>query len=354
MQTESDSDNPEHWDDENHLPISVPILNSTKLPTRTEIQKLCLMQLGKQDHQTGLNFPRTGPFSSGKCLPNHKFEDGQNECFRYLPGYYLCVKDGRSGLAVVPGLDFPDGQDLAHYGVSRSRRSFDENLVILTARNRIPQSVLRCWSKVGTSATLKQEKGKGRATSMTITNSPARCGSPSRKRISSLPTNPPWKRAHISSTSGSQFTSKLFQLSSELEDSVDDVDSNSPFHLSSPHQTLYNHPQTRSVTRSLHQIATVHPPASSSTTPVITSPSTTNITIDLTAESEHESHVDLDIEMSTPSPAPSPSLLQVRSSPTSPALNSDVGDMMEINPSDSFALDPTVENPWVGSQVFEF
>lgn len=80
----------------------------------------------------------------------------------------------------------------------------------------------------------------------------------------------------------------------------------------------------------------------------------TNVAIDLTAESEHESHVDLDIEMSTPSPAPSPSLLQVRSSPTSPALNSDVGDMMEINPSDSFALDPTVENPWVGSQVFEF
>ncbi|KIJ09894.1 hypothetical protein PAXINDRAFT_17042 [Paxillus involutus ATCC 200175] len=223
--TESDSDNPEHWDDENHLPISVPILNSTKLPTRTEIQKLCLMQLGKQDHQTGIEFSKDWSFQ---------------QC------------------------------------------------------------------------------------------------------------------ARISSTSGSQFTSKLFQLSSELEDSVDGVDSNSPFHLSSPHQTLYNHPRTHSVTHSLHQIATVHPPASSSTTPVITPPSTTNIAIDLTAESEHESHVDLDIEMSTPSPAPSPSLLQVCSSPTSPALNSNVGDMMEINPSDSFALDPTVENPWVGSQVFEF
>ncbi|KIK75724.1 hypothetical protein PAXRUDRAFT_18750 [Paxillus rubicundulus Ve08.2h10] len=95
--------------------------------------------------------------------------------------------------------------------------------------------------------------------------------------------------------SGSQFTSKLFQLSSELEDSVDDVDSNSPFHLSSLHQTLYNHPWTCLVTHSLQQIATVHPPESSSTTQVIKPPSMSNITIDLTAESEHESHIDLDI-----------------------------------------------------------
>ncbi|KAG1750995.1 hypothetical protein EDD22DRAFT_1002381 [Suillus occidentalis] len=147
-----------------YIPLLTPVLRNPQVPSLAEVQTLEVMKLAKTDHVNGIVisknwsfmlfdlelrkfFPRLFLYLDGLVqLPNPEYEEHQDGVFRYLPQYYLCVKEKRR-IVIPPGIQFPDGSSVARNAKTSKRGGFQENVIILATRQSIPSLVLEGWAK---------------------------------------------------------------------------------------------------------------------------------------------------------------------------------------------------------------
>ncbi|KAG1733533.1 hypothetical protein EDB19DRAFT_1911521 [Suillus lakei] len=94
-----------------YIPLLTPVLHNPQIPTLVEVQTLEVMRLAITDYVDGIVisknwsfmlfdlelrkfFPRLFLYLNAlPKLPNPDYKEHQDEIFRYLPQYYLCVKE---------------------------------------------------------------------------------------------------------------------------------------------------------------------------------------------------------------------------------------------------------------------
>ncbi|KAG1741687.1 hypothetical protein EDB19DRAFT_1907909 [Suillus lakei] len=131
-----------------YIPLLTPVLRNPQIPTLVEVQTLKVMRLAITDYVDGIVisknwsfmlfdlelrkfFPRLFLYLDAlPKLPNPDYEEHQDEIFRYLPQYYLCVKEKRRTV-IPPGIQFPDGSSVARNARTNKRGGFRENVIIL-------------------------------------------------------------------------------------------------------------------------------------------------------------------------------------------------------------------------------
>jgi hypothetical protein len=118
------------------------------VPGVAKVQSLEVVELAITDYAAGIPIDKTWSFALFNSelrklfpqlfvyfdalpkAPNPDYEDHQDDIYRYLPPYYLCVKENRR-VVIVPGIEFPDGSSVARNAKTNKRTSFQENTVIL-------------------------------------------------------------------------------------------------------------------------------------------------------------------------------------------------------------------------------
>ncbi|KAG2145624.1 hypothetical protein BD769DRAFT_1382526 [Suillus cothurnatus] len=135
-----------------YIPLLTPVLRNPQIPTLVEVQSLEVMRLAITDHVDGIVISKNWSFvlfdlelckifpqlflylDALPKLPNPDYQEHQDEIFRYLPQYYLCVKE-KQRIMIPPGIQFPDGSSVARNAKTSKRGGFRENIVILDYNN---------------------------------------------------------------------------------------------------------------------------------------------------------------------------------------------------------------------------
>ncbi|KAG2134207.1 hypothetical protein BD769DRAFT_1665234 [Suillus cothurnatus] len=312
-----------------YIPLLTPVLRNPQIPTLVEVQSLEVMRLAITDHVDGIVisknwsfvlfdlelrkfFPRLFLYLDAlPKLPNPDYQEHQDEIFRYLPQYYLCVKEKRR-IMIPPGIQFPDGSSVARNAKTSKRGGFRENIVILATRQSIPLSVLQEWAK---------SKGKEK-----------------------MPTVPSSSAYHDLTASES--------LSSDSEDSSTSSESS----LSEPPRKI----KYRRV--SLESDEEILPASDSENL------SESATIVDLTASDDEytgdffgsfnidnpevvaEPEAPVEADLAPLEPVSTPPLQASGSFAIDPSLD----DPPALQASGSFILDPSLDNPWEGNRLFNF
>ena len=111
------------------------------MPTVADIQILEIVGLAITDYVTGIPINKAWSFSlldlelrkhfpqlfiyldALPKTPNPNYKEHQEDIYRYLPPYHLCVKEKRK-IAIAPGTEFPDGPSVVQNEKPNKRAGF--------------------------------------------------------------------------------------------------------------------------------------------------------------------------------------------------------------------------------------
>ncbi|KAG1771392.1 hypothetical protein EV702DRAFT_1049015 [Suillus placidus] len=223
---------------------------------------------------------------------------------------YLCVKE-KQKIVIPPGIQFPDGSSVTRNVRTNKRGGFQENVIILATQQSIPSSVLEGWAKA---------KGKDKMPSL---------------------------------------SSRSAFLSSESESTSDDSDDDSISSESSSSEPPRKSKYRRGFTGSDDEILLASDPENLSESATI---------VDLTASDNEDtgnffSSFSLDEHEAVAKPevpveADLAPFEQALGSPGPVSTSSlETGEIFATPPfqaSGSFAIDPSLDNPWEGNRHFDF